>query len=341
MKLLIIGGDSDYSIERFYLKYCKEHDSKLEIEFFAAQKMFYDNYNKNIFNKIIFKLGLSLIYKIINEKLKKLISKFKPDVIFIFKGMEIFPSTLLMAKKLKIILINYNPDNPFIFSGSGSGNNNITNSIVLYNIHFTYNLEVKKQIQQKFNIPTHILPFGFDIDSDTFKYCETIDEVNKVCFIGNPDKYRVKFILQLAMQGICIDLYGHDWDGLVKNKNVTCYKAVYGIEFWILLRKYRVQLNLMRPHNLSSHNMRSFEIPGIGGIQLAPFTKDHDKYFKDGSEIFLFKNLTECLTKINFLLSLTKDTANIIRFNSRANVLNNKHSYSDRSLQFLEILKSL
>ena len=178
MKLLVIGADSTYAIERFYLKYWKENRLSIEIESFASQNLFYEYYNKNIVNKIFYKLGISSIYKKINNFLIGRIDLFAPDIIFVFKGMEVSPTTLGYAKKKGIKLINYNPDNPFIFSGSGSGNSNITKSIGLYDFHFTYSEDIKRQLDLQFNIPTAILPFGFDIEDAIFKKAKNSEEIN-------------------------------------------------------------------------------------------------------------------------------------------------------------------
>ena len=341
MKLLIIGADSEYAIERFYLKYWKEYGKNITVEFFLAQNFFYKYYNKNIVNKIVFKFGISSIYDKINKKLITRIDVFQPDIIFVFKGMEIFPETLRYAKKKQIKLINYNPDNPFIFSGSGSGNSNIINSIGIYDIHFTYNSLIKIQLEEKFNIPTYILPFAFDISEDEFEKCKIESEINKLCFIGNPDTERAKLILGIANSGIQIDLFGHNWIKFINHKNVNCFDTVYGIQFWKNLRKYRVQLNIMRPHNLNSHNMRSFEIPGIGGIQLAPDTKEHRLFFEADKEIFLYNTVSECVPKINYLLSLSTEKANQYRTYAREACIKNKHSYKNRAQQVLNLLEKL
>lgn len=97
----------------------------------------------------------------------------------------------------------------------------------------------------------------------------------------------------------------------------------------------------MRPHNLDSHNMRTFEIPGIGGIQLAPDTIDHRGYFEDGKEIFLYKNLEECVSKITNLLKLTKNEASLIRENARNKSIQNNYSYQERANQVLNLINSL
>ncbi len=219
--------------------------------------------------------------------------------------------------------------------------NNIEKSIDLYDLHFTYNKEIEKQLQEKHKTKTSYLPFACDVSEDLFNICNEQQEILKTCFLGNPDKQRAKFINKLAEKGIEIDLYGNNWNRFVKHENITIYNPIYEIEQWKVLRKYRVQLNLMRIHNLNSHNMRTFEIPGIGGIQLAPDTTEHRRFFKEGEEIFLFNNIDECVIKIKYLLSLKKGLADSVREKARASIINNSHTYKSRSKLVMDSLMNL
>jgi spore maturation protein CgeB len=340
MKLLIIGSDKVFSIENFYFKYLSEFG--VDVKRFNAQSIFYDYYYGGKFkSKVIFKLGFSNIYKKINEQFKETVVEFKPEIIWVFKGMEITPESLKWAKQQGIKLVNYNPDNPFIFTGKGSGNSNISKSIDIYDFHYTYNLEIQKLLELKHNAKTGFLPFAYDISQELFDECSKENEILKACFLGNPDKIRAEYLEELASNGVELDVFGNDWAKFVSHKNINAHQPVYGLSQWKILRKYRVQINLMRVHNLDSHNMRTFEVPGIGGIQIAPFTKEHQMFFENDSEIFLFKNIDECVKKINYLLSLPVIEANELRLKGRLNVVNNKHSYKDRSLQVFETFKAL
>ncbi len=340
MKLLIVGSDKIFSIENFYFKYLNELG--VDTKRFTAQAAFYDYYyNGNITNKVLFKLGLSNIHKKINIQFKQIVNEFKPEIIWVFKGMEITPTSLKWVKQQGIKLVNYNPDNPFVFTGKGSGNANITNSIDLYDYHFTYNLEIQKELKEKHKAQTGFLPFAYDMSQELFDECAKETEIIKACFLGNPDKIRAAFLQQLASTGILIDVFGNDWDKFVSHKNIIPHEPIYGDKQWKTLRKYRVQINLMRIHNENSHNMRTFEVPGIGGIQVAPFTNEHQLFFEEGKEIFLYKNLDECAFKINYLLSLTPIQANELRVFARDAAINKKHSYKDRAVQVLETLKVL
>jgi spore maturation protein CgeB len=339
MRILIVGSDKIYAIENFYKKYLEQRG--VEVRLFTAQNYFYLYYQKSLFNKILYRASLSGINTKINRLFRKNTDEFKPDIIWVFKGMEISPASLIWAKSRNIKLANYNPDNPFIFSGRGSGNSNVTHSVSLYDLHFTYNLEVKKKLEQEYQLPTVYLPFGFDLDDQLFRVCEEQEEILKLCFAGNPDAKRADFIENIAKAGIQIDVYGNDWTRYVKNPLISIYPPVYGKEFWKILRRYRVQLNLMRIHNEDSHNMRSFEVPAVGGIMLAPDTREHRMFFEDRKEVFLFSTVRNCVELAHLLLGMPRAEADRIRQMARERSLNGGYRYSDRADTALKALKNL
>ena len=339
MKLFIVGSDRLGAIETYYVKYLR--DTGVNVMHFPAQSIFFDYYQRNIPNKLMYRLGLSSILQKININFKKAIEEFTPDIIWIFKGMEIFPQSLQWAKSKGIVLVNYNADSPFIFSGKGSGNKNVTVSIDLYDLFLTYNKEDKQQMEIQHHIRSEILPFGYDLKEEVFNEGESLKEVKKVCFLGNPDRIRAKFLTDLAKLNVKIDVYGFHWNRVVNHPNITIYNPVYKDDFWRTLRKYRVQLNLLRPHNLTTHNMRTFEAGGVGAIQLAPDTPDHRFYFKENEEIFLFNDVTSCCQKIDYLMNLPLQEAKQIRENVRNRSLNSGYDYKSRSDQALAFLKSI
>jgi len=339
MRLLIVGSDQVYAIENFYVKYLK--DSGVHVSLFTAQNYFYAYYNKSIINKLLYKISFSGIIGKINILFRKKIREFNPDIIWIFKGMEITPSSLKWAKRHKIKLFNYNPDNPFIFSGNGSGNINVTKSIPLFDIHFTYNLSVKERLEKEFNLKTAWLPFGFDLNEEIFNKSLDQEEIIRVCFVGNPDEERVDFIERMAEEGIKIDVFGHNWDRFIKHPSIKISKPIYGEDFWKTLRRYRIQLNLMRVHNLDSHNMRSFELPAVGGIMLAPDTKEHKLFFKNREEVFLFDSFEESITLTKKILGMKKEDVDIIRERARSRSLQEGYSYKDRAKAALKVLQSV
>jgi spore maturation protein CgeB len=335
----MVGSDHVWSLERVYLKHLLLQGVTAEL--YPAQNIFYA-YNSGLANKLKLRAGISGIYRHINSQLRQRVGVFKPDVVWVFKGMEVMPETLEWMKEKGIYIVNYNPDNPFIFSGRGSGNKYVTDSIALFDLHFTYNLEVKKRLEEQYGLRTAFLPFGFELEDAVFGIASREPEMLRACFLGNPDAHRASAIIKLLDAGIPIDLYGNNWSRFVpRHPNGRQFPAVYAEEFWKTLRKYRVQLNLMRVHNEDSHNMRSFEVPGSGGIMLAPATTEHRLFFRNGEEAFLFGREEECIRMAKEILSLDSGAAGKIREDARKRSLGSGYTYAARTHTVLRELSHL
>ena len=338
MKILLLGSDYTWSLERIYRRELEALGNKVEL--FAVQNMFYDHYYKNLFHKLIYRVGLSIILIRINKNLLTKVDNEFYDLIWVFKGMEIYPETIKKLKKRTNKLINYNPDNPFIFSGTGSGNKNVTLSISLFDIHLTYDAWVKKRIENEFQIRTEMINFGFDATAVQDIDLNSEDEVLAICFLGNPDAYRAAIIDSLLENDIEVHLYGNNWTKFVKHELAVIHKPVYGFEFYKTLRKYRVQLNIMRVHNLNSHNMRSIEIPGVGGVMLAPRTVDHSTFFSVGQEIFVYNDELSLSQEAKRILSTDKMFIDKLREKARKKVLE-QYTYKIQTKRILSLLEDV
>ena len=120
MKILMVGSDHVWSIERIYYKWLLYWQQ--EVQLFPAQNEFYAYYQRSLLNKLIYRAGLSRIIPRINAHLRDAVARFRPDAVLVFKGMEVQPATLKWLREQGIFLANFNPDNPFVFSGAGSAN---------------------------------------------------------------------------------------------------------------------------------------------------------------------------------------------------------------------------
>ena len=252
MKILLVGSNFSYAIERYFVRYLTEMG--VTIEHFAAQDMVLEFCSKNIVNKILFHSKIYTGYTAVNKILLETAEAFNPDIVWIFKGMEIFPKTIQQLKIEGIKTVNFNGDHPFIFSGRGSGNKNVSESFPLYDAHFTYMDSLKKVIENNYHIQSFLLPFGYELSDSLYETCNFKETKPYACFIGNPDEIRVSFIRELISAKIPIDLYGHSWNKYIEmNELCTIYEPVYGEAFWKTVRQYRIQLNIFRKHNAVSY----------------------------------------------------------------------------------------
>lgn len=331
MKVLILGANKPHNIEFNYAKYLN-FDASIICKIYPSYDFFADLLYKSIINKVVNRLNVDLLLGKINKDILIRINQFQPDIVWVFKGMEILPETIIEIKKKGAKVINYNPDHPFIFSGIGSGNKNVTKSFSLFDYHITYNTYLKEKIEQNFGIPTFLLPFGYELKNEVYENVSSLDEINKVCFIGNPDKTRIRFITNLLENNIQLTVFGHGWNSKLKRfSNCEIFDAVYHEKMWENMHRYRIQLNIFRDHNWGSHNMRTFEIPAIGGIQLAPDTIEHRVFFEPEKEIFLYQDLPNCIIQIKKILAFNSDQATSLRLASRERSINSNYSYKERA----------
>src|SRR4051812_37976906 len=110
MKLLIVGSDEVWSLEKHYTKYLKEEGVDVRVS--PLQSIFYQYYNKSIVHKVLYKLGVSGVKKAIKKNVKDNVEQWQPDVMWVFKGMEVTPELLQWVKTQGVKVVNYNPDNP-------------------------------------------------------------------------------------------------------------------------------------------------------------------------------------------------------------------------------------
>jgi spore maturation protein CgeB len=341
MKILLAGFSQPWAIERYFIKYLKALGA--EIIFYPSGDIVYDFHTRNLLNKILFHSKIMTKYPQVNAGLLQKAKEVKPDIIWVFKGMEIYPDTLRQLKKDGFRLANYNPDHPFIITSKGSGNKNVTDSVGLYDLHFCYHNDLIKQIRERFGITTVFLPFAYDDDDVTYTDPTTINEIGRVCFQGNPDAYRVKMISMLCDAGIPVDVYGHNWDktAIAGKSGIRMAPVASRPEFWRKNQEYRVQLNLFREYNFGSHNMRTFEIPVVGGIQLTPYSEEQAGFFTADKEIFFFNNEKELIEKSNLLLSMGQAQIKQIREQTRARSLNSGYSFASRASTVFNAFKQL
>jgi spore maturation protein CgeB len=341
MRILIVGSNLPWAIERHFVKYLIQNGA--DVSLYPAGDIVFDYHSRNIFNKLLFKTKLKTSYREVSDGLVDMANEFKPDVIWIFKGMEIYPKTLAVLKKQGFKLANFNPDHPFIISSRGSGNKNVSDSVGLYNLHFCYHLKLQKEIEERFNIPAIFLPFAYEDSELVYTDPNFIKEINRVCFQGNPDQYRIKIVSLLAANGFPVDVYGIGWEKtkLAKISNVQIHDIASRPDFWRKNQEYRLQLNLFRQYNVGSHNMRTFEIPAVGGIQLTEYSDEQAKFFKEDVEIFFFRNEKDLVDKVDKILKMSDSEIRSLRNNARKRSLTSGYSFADRALTVYNAFKKL
>lgn len=268
----------------------------------------------------------------------------KPDVVVIIKGAHISEDAVHELARSGIKMINYNPDHPIHFDSPASGNENIRRALRHYHVVYTYSPEIQKDIMLAYpSLNVKVLPFGFEASTFNSNDLRGILRMNKVCFAGTADRERREAIKSIIDAGFSVDVYGRKFDR-IKSRNMDklrIFPSVSGEAYNRILQAYDAQLNLFRNQNRNSHNMRTFEIPSVGGIQVSPYSDQCAQFFQPDLEIFMYADKQSLFTKLEHLLSQSNAQQLEYRHATRTKCLTADYSYAHRARQMVEDIKTL
>ncbi|KTE41486.1 MULTISPECIES: CgeB family protein [unclassified Sphingopyxis] len=261
----------------------------------------------------------------------------RPDVLIVFKGVDYTPALLRQIAARGVKLVNYCSDHPFRFFLAGAGNANVRDSISAYDLYATYSGPIARELAEAYpGLGVAVIPFGHAVEDDLYTELATEAEVLRGCFNANPDEERAAAIRLLTENGVAMDVYGWGWEKFVKQGPMLgIYPVERDIAMLRILRRYRFQLNMFRPHNEGSHNLRTFEVPAVGGISLAPDSPEHREFFVEGRDAFYFADPDEMLVKAQALLAMPVAEADGVRIAARQRVLDIHAHFDDRAVSLL------
>lgn len=291
--------------------------------------------------KIFFKLGLYPERNNENQKILNEIKENKYDILFIEKGLSIFPATLEKVKKKwpNIILLSYLLDDV-----KNKSNNSIyfKESIPLYDYIFTnkkFNIDELHEMNAK-----KVFYFKNAFSSHFHRPVEVSGAEkdyfgSEVSFIGTYEKDRADFIRFLADKGVKIKIWG--WSKSAKNtkmihENIIIMNShVYDLDYAKVVAASKVNLCFLRKANRDRETTRSVEIPACGGFMISERTNEQTEMFAEAIEAEYFDSREELLAKIIYYLTHETERQKIA-INARAKCLTANYSYEK---QLSDIIK--
>jgi len=244
-------------------------------------------------------------------------------LVFFVKAENIYSRTIKKIKdKFKVLITNFYPDNPFVF-WNGNSNSNVLNSLTFYDCFLIWSKMLLPALESSGCQKVYYFPFGYDQDL----FLRKIELNNKdkekyssdICFIGTWEPVREKWLTQLCkkMPDLNLAIWGNMWDENL-NKNSILRKAfrgnaIYGTQMRKAFKCSKIVLNFIRKQNMTSANMRTFEVPANRSFLLAERTYEQaELLFKEGESIECFNSIEELIKKVKFYLEDNNLRENII-----------------------------
>jgi hypothetical protein len=260
------------------------------------------------------------------------------DAVIVFKGSDFSRALLARCRALvpHAVWVNINPDDPLNIASRGSTNANIVDSLGFYDLYCTWSRTLLGRLSREGCRRTALLPFGYDSDHHVAPPDFVVGQSATVSFVGAWDPQREALLTGLADYPLRI--YGNGWDRAPRRSPLwprITPKNIYREELVAVIAGSAVSLNILRSQNMGSHNMRTFEIPAMGGLMLTTRTEEQQRYFPEDEACLMYAGLDELRAKLDCVL---RDAELAQRIRHKGAELVRGNSYDERAKLLLEQL---
>jgi hypothetical protein len=168
-------------------------------------------------------------------------------------------------------------------------------------------------------------------DPNIFYPMPELPKIHDVCFVGGCYGIREKIVRAIQQASINVTAYGNGWpNGRIPTEEVPRLfaqsKIILGIG------------TIGHCHDFCSLKMRDFDGPMSGSLYLTQHNVDLVKFFEIDKEIVTYKNISDCISKVQGLLQDDKRRENIAKA-GRLRAEQN-HTWENRFKMLLRTLKN-
>lgn len=169
-----------------------------------------------------------------------------------------------------------------------------------------------------------------------------VDVIADVAFIGQwrPERERAVAAILNLLPDIDLKIWGPDWGRRCKGKSriLKCWQGrpLYAKEFATTVASSKINLNIIDDTNFPAANMRFFEIPCAGGLQLSSTCPEMEGTFIDGEGVFYYHSLEELPKLVNNLLQNNSQCKQVAQY--AHDLVHREHTYLHRVQHIFDLL---
>ena len=288
----------------------------------------------------------SWLWHAVNRSTVAVARAVRPQIVLAIKAAYLNPATIrLVRRELGVPFVNYYPDNPYCGvplnpRKTSAQRRDLLTVLQQYSRVWTWESSLTGRLQTD-GVQAAYLPFGFDPPLDhpgapSAGSCGECAGDHRLVFVGQHSDKREDHLSAIRRHGVA--LWGARWprarrrfDGRHAVHRTTAVAEATAQ----IYATADVSLNVVDDLNMPGHNMRTFEIPGSGGVMLATHTAEQAALFPDGEAALYYRSAAEIDALIDRVRS-EPDLAGRLRRNGQA--IAREHSYQRRAKTMLDEL---
>ncbi|MCQ2520966.1 MAG: glycosyltransferase [Lachnospiraceae bacterium] len=284
--------------------------------------------NKYNVGPLVRKKNLELVNKCIDMR---------PNLVFLYQGINIFPSTIRRIKQeTGAVVFSYNNDDPFAMFYPFYHWRHYKRSLKVCDYNFVYRQKNVQDIKAKYGIETEIIR-SYYLDDKNYPILEEEKiKTPEVIFLGHyEDDERGEYIKALLEKGLKVGVPSEHFkrfqtlgEGIVSLSNERRDYNKY-------LASCKIPLIFLSKINHDTYTRRCFEIPAAEAFILSPYTEDMSSMYEENKEAVYYRDKVDFVNKVFYYLEHNEDREKIAR-QGRERLLKDGHEVKDRVKQIIQ-----
>jgi len=343
MKILIVGEFFRGALSESYFEAFRRLGCQLER--FDEVRQFYKNIPSFRYSRYLHldkTLGI-YFFRLLNSELLRVARDFRPDLCIFFKGYRIFPETILKIKEdTQAAVFNINADDP-LSPNRGASSAMVRGAMTAYDCYFIWSKYLTMRLKEEGLSSVRYLPFAFDPEIHCPQQLSSEEQDglgHDLVFVGGWDRRRE--VLLGNLEDFDLAIWGAwYWGKRCRNKRLVKKwqgKPVLAQMMSKVLCASKISLNIFRPQNIGSVNMRTFEAPACGAFALAERSPEAVTFFQEDKEVVYFSGADELREKARYYLEHEEERRQIAQA-AYQRCLRSNYSYLDRAKEVLEFYR--
>jgi spore maturation protein CgeB len=265
-------------------------------------------------NRILRRALRSSLWNAVNRDAVQVAEQIRPALIFAVKCSFFHPEMVRQIRKsLGVPFVNHYPDHPYIGvrwdpREASALRRDLIEVLREYSTVFMWERSLVERLKID-GVEAKYLAFAVDPElcrpqtAAEGLRCEDCNAVHDVAFVATYTRSRCDEVAAVRRHAVAI--WGNNWPRKWRTLSGQhrAHAAVWGRAVGKTYARAAVSLNVLNAENLGGPNMRTFEIPGSGGVMLARYSPAQDEFFPENEAAVYYRSPAEMDDKIDLLLS--------------------------------------
>lgn len=309
-KVLLIGTSNEGALSESYARAFERLDMEV-VRFDFEQALM--RASRFTGSRILRRALRSVLWNAVNREAAEVAQSVRPALIFGVKCTFFHSETIRRIRKsVGVPFVNYYPDHPYIGirwdpREASALRRDLIEVLRQYSIVYLWERSLVERLQRD-GVEAKYLPFA--VDPELFRLrsvseglrCEECNLIHDVAFVATYTRFRCAEVAAVRKHTVAIwgNNWPRKWRTLAGQHRV--HAPVWGSAVGDIYARAAVSLNVLNAENLGGPNMRTFEVPGSGGVMLARYSAAQDEFFPENEAAVYYRSPQEMDDKIERML---------------------------------------